>query len=59
MSVCLVCLYYADLYNIRIIRDLRELLFRLLQALGAASIILAGIYYLYPQLIIGRGIVPD
>jgi len=56
VSVCLACLYYADLYNIRIIRDLRELLFRLIQALGVASIVLAGIYYLYPQLIIGRGI---
>ncbi|NOY52975.1 MAG: TIGR03013 family PEP-CTERM/XrtA system glycosyltransferase [Deltaproteobacteria bacterium] len=56
VSVCLVCLYYTDLYNIRIIRDLRELLFRLIQALGASSILLAGIYYLYPQLIIGRGI---
>ncbi len=56
VGVCLGCLYYADLYNVRIIRDLRELSFRLIQALGASSILLAGIYYLYPQLIIGRGI---
>ncbi len=54
--VCLACLYYADLYNPKVIREIRELLIRLMQALGVGSILLAGIYYLYPDLLIGRGI---
>jgi len=55
MGVCLASLYYADLYDPKIIKNIRELLIRLLQALGVASILLAFIYYLYPPLLIGRG----
>ncbi len=54
-GVCLISLYYADLYNPRIIKDIRELLIRLMQALGVASIVLAIIFYIYPVLMIGRG----
>ena len=50
------CLYYADLYNLRIAADRRELVVRILQALGAASIILALVYYWFPALVIGRGV---
>ena len=32
------CLYYADLYNERVTADRRELVLRILQALGAASL---------------------
>ncbi len=53
--VCLISLYYADLYNPKIIKDIRELLIRLMQALGVASIVLAVIFYVYPLLMIGRG----
>ncbi len=55
-AVCLLCLYYTDLYDPKVIKDMQELLIHLFQALGVASIILAGIYYMYPALIIGRGI---
>lgn len=54
-GVSLGCLYYVDLYNPKVIRDIQEILIRLLQALGVASIILAILFYLYPVLIIGRG----
>ena len=50
------CLYYADLYDLRAVRDRRELFVRLLQALGAASLILATVYLWFPTLIMGRGI---
>jgi sugar transferase (PEP-CTERM system associated) len=51
-----ICLYYADLYDLQIISDRRELFVRVVQALGATSILLAGIYYWFPDLVIGRGV---
>jgi sugar transferase (PEP-CTERM system associated) len=49
-------LYYFDLYDLKAFRSNIELGIRLLQALGVASILLAFLYYLFPLLIIGRGI---
>jgi sugar transferase (PEP-CTERM system associated) len=54
--VCQVCLYYADLYNTRIMNDQRELFVRVVQALGATSFLLAASYFWFPTLIIGRGV---
>jgi len=51
-----LCLYYFDLYDLRIFRSNLELSIRLLQSLGVSSILLAAIYYLFPVVIIGRGI---
>lgn len=51
-----LCLYYFDLYDIKVFRSNVELAIRLLQSLGVASILLAVLYYLSPPLIIGRGI---
>jgi sugar transferase (PEP-CTERM system associated) len=50
------CLYYADLYDLRLVADRRELFIGLVQALGGASFVLAGVYFWFPTLIIGRGI---
>jgi sugar transferase (PEP-CTERM system associated) len=55
-GVCQVCLYYAELYDLRVVADRRELFIRILQALGAASLVLALLYYWFPALIIGRGV---
>jgi sugar transferase (PEP-CTERM system associated) len=55
-GVTQACLYYADLYNPRLISDRRELFTRCMQALAAASFVLAGVYYWFPDLIIGRGV---
>jgi sugar transferase (PEP-CTERM system associated) len=55
-AVSQVCLYYADLYDLRIVSDRRELFVRIVQALGSASFVLAGLYFLFPTLIIGRGV---
>ena len=55
--VCQLCLYYNDLYDQpRLAADLRELLVRILQALGASSIILAAVYFWFPNLILGQGV---
>jgi sugar transferase (PEP-CTERM system associated) len=51
-----LCLYYADLYDLRIVSDRRELFVRIIQALGFAAVILAAIYFWFPSLIIGRGV---
>jgi sugar transferase (PEP-CTERM system associated) len=55
-AVCQVCLYYMDLYDLRIVSDRREMFVRTLQALGATSLLLAGAYYWFQDLIIGRGV---
>jgi sugar transferase (PEP-CTERM system associated) len=55
-GVAQACLYYADLYNLRLVSDRRELFIRIIQALGAASFILAALYFWFPVLVIGRGV---
>lgn len=50
------CLYYNDLYDLRVTDSFLELGIRLLQALGASAIFLAGIYIIFPGVIIGQGI---
>ncbi|HXH06102.1 MAG TPA: TIGR03013 family XrtA/PEP-CTERM system glycosyltransferase [Vicinamibacterales bacterium] len=55
-AVCQVCLYYADLYNFRVLSERREVFLRLLQALGSAALVLALLYFWFPSLVIGRGV---
>lgn len=50
------CLYFADLYNLRYTADRRELFIRIIQALAAASFVLAAVYFWFPDLMIGRGV---
>src|SRR5262249_55094127 len=52
--VAQACLYYSDLYNLRLVSDRRELFLRITQALGAASFILAAIYFWLAALVVGR-----
>jgi sugar transferase (PEP-CTERM system associated) len=54
--VCQLCLYYNDFYDLTLMHSRRELIVRLLQAVGAASIVLAALYVLVPSLMIGDGI---
>ena len=54
--VCQICLYFADLYNPRVISDRRELFVRTVRALGATSFLLAASYYWFPALVLGRGV---
>ena len=55
-AVLQVSLHYCDLYDLRTLTDRRELVIGLIQALGAASLVLAVLYYWLPALIIGRGV---
>jgi sugar transferase (PEP-CTERM system associated) len=55
-ATCQVCLYFSDLYDLRVVADRQELFVRLLQALAAASVVLALVYFWFPDLMIGRGI---
>ena len=51
-----VCLYYADLYSLQLIRDRRTLFTRIVHALASASFVLAAMYYWFPGMVIGRGV---
>src|SRR5262245_28519977 len=55
-GVCQLCFYYSDLYESRAYADRRELFVRMFQGLGAASFVLAVLYFWFPGLIIGRGV---
>ncbi len=52
--ICQVSLYYNDLYDFDIVPTISEITIRLLQALGITSIALAGIYYLFPLIILDQ-----
>ena len=54
--VCQLCLYHNDFYDLTLVYSSRELVVRLLQAVGAASIVLAALYFTIPALMIGDGI---
>ena len=54
--ICQSSLYYNDLYDLKVTKTYQELGIRLAQALGGAAIVLALIYTIFPQMIIGSGI---
>src|SRR5580765_7695453 len=56
VGICQLSLYYADLYDLRGVGSVRDLTTRLIEALGATSLILAAIYFLSPDWIVGRGV---
>jgi FlaA1/EpsC-like NDP-sugar epimerase len=51
-----VCLYFANLYGSQQVINRRDLIVRIMQAVGAASFILAGIYLWRPDMTVGRGV---
>ena len=53
---CLTAFYLFDLYDFVVMFDRRELVLRLLQALGLAWVALALVFYAVPQMMIGRGV---
>ena len=55
-GLCQLCFYYNDLYDLTVVHSSRELLIRLLQAAGAASILVALLYLAIPSMAIGNGI---
>jgi sugar transferase (PEP-CTERM system associated) len=53
---CLAAFYLFDLYDFVVMHDRRELVLRLIQALGLAWIALAITFYAFPALMLGRSI---
>ena len=53
---CLAAFYLFDLYDFLMMHDRKELVLRLVQALGLAWIALAISFYTFPSLMLGRGI---
>jgi hypothetical protein len=53
---CQVCLHYADLYDLRSIKTTRELVTRLMRAIGTTSLILGIAYWLFPLLVVEQGV---
>jgi sugar transferase (PEP-CTERM system associated) len=54
--ICQACLFYNDLYDLKVTDTFIELGIRLLQALGASAILLALVYFIFPACIISQGI---
>jgi sugar transferase (PEP-CTERM system associated) len=55
-AIAQLCLFFADMYDLRVVADRQELFVRLLRALAATTIILAVVYFWFPILIVGRGV---
>jgi exopolysaccharide biosynthesis polyprenyl glycosylphosphotransferase len=51
--VCFVAFYYNDLYNFEVPHDVGQLFRRLCRALGLSALILAGVYLMFPTMILG------
>jgi FlaA1/EpsC-like NDP-sugar epimerase len=56
-ALILASFYLFDLYDFCLIRRRAVLLLRLLQALGIGGIALALIFYVWPQMMLGRGVI--
>src|SRR5438094_2224005 len=54
-ALCQLCFYYNDLYDLTVVHSNRELVVRLLQAAGAAAIVLAAACIAVPSLILDSG----
>src|SRR3954465_7216800 len=51
-ALCELCFYYNDLYDLTVVQSNRELAVRLLQAAGAATIVLAAACVAFPTLLL-------
>jgi sugar transferase (PEP-CTERM system associated) len=51
-ALCQLCFYYNDLYDLTVVQSSREVIIRLLQATGAAAIVLAVAGVVVPSLIL-------
>ncbi len=54
-GVYLLCMYYLDLYDTKILAHRHEVLTRIMQVLGLGTIVLAVVYYSFPGVQLGRG----
>src|ERR1035437_8261007 len=54
--VCLPCFYYNDLYDLSVGYSGVDRVIRVERSLGAASLLLGLLYFLFPGLLLGRGV---
>lgn len=54
--VCLICFYLNDLYDLSAGYDAVDRVLRIEQSLGAASLLLGSLYFLFPSLLLSRGV---
>jgi sugar transferase (PEP-CTERM system associated) len=56
VGVCLACFYYNDLYDLSAGSGSIDQVLRVEQSLGAASLLLGLLYFLFPNLLLRRGV---
>jgi|SRR5579871_1410234 len=56
VTIFQICFYYSDLYNAHTTRTRYEQMLCLGQSLGAGCLTLGLVYYIFPSLLIGRGV---
>lgn len=56
VTIFQICFYYSDLYNVHTTRTRYEQLLCVGQSLGAGCLALGLVYYVFPSLLIGRGV---
>jgi len=55
-AAIVICMYYFNLYDLSILGNRREMLIRMIQMLGTVYGVFVLLYYFYPPLELGRGI---
>jgi len=56
VGVCLACFYYNELYDLSASSGSMDQVLRIEQSLGAASLLLGLLYFLFPNLLLSRGV---
>jgi len=51
-----ICFYYGDLYNLKQTQVRNERMMAVAQSLGASCLLLGILYYVFPSLLLGRGV---
>jgi FlaA1/EpsC-like NDP-sugar epimerase len=54
--ICQLCMYYAEIYDVRVALSHGELFIRLVKSLAAATVVLALLFYLLQSFVVGRGV---
>jgi exopolysaccharide biosynthesis polyprenyl glycosylphosphotransferase len=57
-AICIGAFYYNDLYNFEVPHDLSQVFGRLCRALGLSALVLAAIYLVFPETIMGGNLAP-
>ena len=55
---CQICMYYADLYDLKTVMSAYNLFMKLFLSIAAATVVLTVIFYLAPQLLISYKVLP-